>query len=306
MKLVVNPLGGIANRMRALTSAVSLAKDMDEALKDGNESIKGADGMPGKVELEVVWLKNWELYAAFEEIFAVPEMLEGKIVYPSAISYELLYSPPRRRNLYISAATLRRFGFRMVSESPFSATLLAQSESDKELLARMKDCVRKGKNAFIQGGVDLYTYSPALYRSLFKPVDDIAQRVGNTTAEMGEVRYGIHIRRTDNAESRRQSPDELFEKAIREILDKEGDARFYLATDDEDVKVKFRTIFGNRMVTSPAKASRNTVEGIRDAATEMFVLSRTKLILGSYYSSFSEAASIIGDVPLKVIKKEMP
>lgn len=306
MKLVVNPVGGIANRMRALASVVSLAKDMDEALKDGNESLIGGDGETGKVELGVVWLKNWELNAAFEEIFVVPEMLEGRIVYPSALSYELLYSPPRRRNLYISSAALRRFGFRMISESRFSAALLAQPDSDKELLARMMDCVRTDKNAFIQGGVDLYTYTPALYRSLFTPADDIAQRVGNITADMGEVRYGIHIRRTDNMESRRQSPDELFEKAIRQVLDKEGDARFYLATDDEDVKAKFRTIFGSRIVTCTAKASRNTVGGIRNAATEMFVLSRTKLILGSYYSSFSEAASIIGDVPLKVIKKEKP
>jgi hypothetical protein len=52
--------------------------------------------------------------------------------------------------------------------------------------------------------------------------------------------------------------------------------------------------------------SRKSVGGIQDAAIDLWILSRTQKILGSYRSSFSETASEIRGIPLKIIKSNSP
>jgi hypothetical protein len=48
--------------------------------------------------------------------------------------------------------------------------------------------------------------------------------------------------------------------------------------------------------------NRNSQQGITDAVVDMFCLSKTKYIYGSYWSSFSDIASVIGDD--KIIKND--
>lgn len=100
-------------------------------------------------------------------------------------------------------------------------------------------------------------------------------------------------------ESVRHSPDELFFAEMHNILIKNPSTRFYLATDDEGTKSAFRHEFGERVLTSKNKANRNTCTGVKDAVTEMAILASTTQIFGSYFSSFSEAAAMLGTTPFK-------
>lgn len=281
--LYINPIGGLANRMRALAGGISLAQDLG-------------------VDFKLVWLKNWELYAEFDDIFEMPEELLGRVSYPDKVTYGILYSPPRLKNLYISSMTLRRYGLSFLGSNEPYFDIAAAVDSGSEVKRMFEQGFAKRDKCFLQGGIHLYPFDLELYRHLFKPSENIKKVVDERIAELGENRYGVHIRRTDNIESIRKSPDEIFIKEMNRRLTVNSEIRFYLSTDSEEVKLKFKREFGEKVRFSPKVARRDTVDGIKEAAIELFTLANTKAILGSYFSSFSEAASLLGDVPLKEVR----
>ena len=77
--------------------------------------------------------------------------------------------------------------------------------------------------------------------------------------------------------------------------------KFYLATDSRDVKDIFKYLFGPSIITSDPDYSRNNEIGIKDALFEMFMLSKSQKIYGSYWSSFAENAASIGNISIETI-----
>lgn len=280
--LYINPIGGLANRMRALASGISLASKLN-------------------VDFSVIWLKNWELNAGFNDIFCMSEDLFGKLDYPSKARYGMMFSIPRLKNCYLSKLFLKRFGTYCCGEQPFWQKIISNDNSGRELEKYFINGFSDKRMCLIQGGTEMYPFSDDLYRHLFRPNCQITEQVDERLRLLGDVSYGVHIRRTDNSQSILNSPDEAFITAINEIQSTMPDARFYLATDSDDVKKKFKRIYGDSIICSEKTADRNSVEGIQEAAIEMFTLSNTQLIIGSFYSSFSEAAAKIGNVPLRQV-----
>lgn len=128
------------------------------------------------------------------------------------------------------------------------------------------------------------------------------KRLSSEISRFGDNTVGVHIRRTDNIDSIRQSPLDLFEAEMAEGISK--GLKYYVCSDDPSVKDALVRKFGQENIILPSGAlERNSLEGIRQAAVELFALSKTRYILGSYYSSFSEMASYLGGIELKVMKK---
>lgn len=280
MKIIINPIGGLANRMRALVSGIALAQKM-------------------RADFRVIWLRNWELNAKFEDLFEMPEVLKGKISYPSKPVYGLCYSVPRKKNLYITSLTWKRFEEAISDNTPRGQQLLRNADLDNRIEALVSGMSDSG-TLFLQGGIDLYnSYSPDYYRQFFRLNQEIQQRVDETCRSLGPNRVGLHIRRTDNEMSVTHSPDILFEEKIREELGQNPDTRFYLASDDQAVKTKFAELFPKSVHVLPETSERGTREGMQNAAYELFVLTNTSKIYGSYYSSFSGTAALLGDIPLQ-------
>lgn len=282
--LVINPVGGLANRMRSIASGVSLACDLD-------------------MDYRVVWLRNWETGALYDEIFAIPTLLEHKIECPSALKYNLLYSIPRKKNLYITKLTRRIYDRALYDTLPPLSVMQRYDNLSLNRWQAMLDVNNQIKKIFIQAGTDFYDYSRQLYRQLFKLRPELAAEVDRVLTQLGDHKIGIHIRRTDNAKSIANSPDHLFETRMQTAIDRCHDVKFYLATDSDDVKRKFVNRFGDRIIYNNNTARRDTLGGIKDAAVDMYVLAGCDSISGSYYSSFSEAASILGDKPLTIVKQ---
>lgn len=283
-KIIINPIGGLANRMRTLAAGISLAREL------------GCD-------YKVVWYMNWELNARIDEIFKIPPALKQRMEYPSRVKYGLIYSVPRKKNLYISTLTSRiRFGGVLRDCMPESRTLCDGDCTGVRTLAEVS--VANNADFLLQGGTAMYPFPASLYREIFKPSDLIEKRVEEVINVLGKDYIGLHIRRSDNAESILHSPDQLFIQEIDAALEENPETRFYLATDSQQTKEKFKKLYGTRITFNPSKAERGTSRGIIDAAVEMCVLSRAKLIIGSYYSSFSEAAATLGDIPLRQVFRE--
>jgi len=136
-----------------------------------------------------------------------------------------------------------------------------------------------------------------------KPVAELQHIINDVTAGFTPATIGVQIRRTDHLVSIENSPSELFVANMKAEMEADENTRFFLCTDDVQVENELKNIFGNRIITYPKELSRQTEQGIKDAVVDMYCLSVTKKIYGSFRSSFSEGASSINGVPLIRVKK---
>ena len=139
---------------------------------------------------------------------------------------------------------------------------------------------------------------------IFQPIEKIQEQVRTFTDSFSRPTMGIHIRRTDNIASISQSPTELFIEKMREEISKDEDCQFYVATDSEEEKKRLKDIFGERILTLPRAADRNSIAGMQDALVELYVLSHTRKIMGSMQSSYSETAAQISNIRCELLTKK--
>jgi hypothetical protein len=112
---------------------------------------------------------------------------------------------------------------------------------------------------------------------------------------------GVHVRRTDNDSAKENSPTRAFVRIMEEELAEFSDTRFFLATDSPEEEQLLQHQFKDRIVVYPKRTlARARKEGIQDAVTDLFCLSRTEKIIGSCGSSFTETASRISNIPLVI------
>jgi hypothetical protein len=123
-------------------------------------------------------------------------------------------------------------------------------------------------------------------------------------SQFGSHTIGLHIRRTDNAESIAKSPTTLFINKVREEIDQHADTKVFLATDSMDVKQEFIAAFGTRIITPKEEACRDSISGIRGGVVDLWTLASTQKIYGSAGSSFSPMAASIGGVPLEIMNAQ--
>ena len=167
----------------------------------------------------------------------------------------------------------------------------------------------KGGNKFLWVIVESYsvffrTEEDDFLRDLFQLNDLMSQRLKNETKAFKNHVIGVHVRRTDNKDSIEQSPLELFIARMQEEIVKDPEVQFYVASDNPLVKEQLLHIFGAQRIIIPTGViGRDSEEGIRQAVIEMYALSKTNRILGSYYSSFSEIASSLAGIKLETIIK---
>lgn len=139
--------------------------------------------------------------------------------------------------------------------------------------------------------------------TLFIPTDEIQCDIDKITQHFSPQTIGIHIRRTDNSQSIKNSPIESFEQMMQTELKKDSNMTFYVASDDNEVKTYLKNKYPQNVITIFEDTSRNTTKGMHFAVVDLFCLSKTNHIIGSYYSSYSHIASILGGISVEYAKK---
>ncbi|MBP7984737.1 MAG: hypothetical protein KAZ28_03740 [Bacteroidaceae bacterium] len=273
--VVFIPNGGLANRMRAMASAYTLAKNID-------------------CQIHAVWFRDWTLNATFHSIFE-PISTEAIDVREANIWDKIVNERPRRKNLHIFLLPQKLFYRRRIYEA--QVTPLKRSNFDFESWA-------KGHRCYFSSYQDFGTLDDSVYNKLFHPVKEVVDKVKTNTDKFSSHTIGIHIRRTDNSVSIAESPTKLFFQFADHELEKHNDTKIFLATDSEDVKSELIDRYGERIITSPSEADRNSTEGIRDGLADMYTLSKTIRIYGSAGSSFSPMAAKIGGNELIIVEKK--
>ena len=269
-KITFVPEGGLGNRMNAIAAAIRLAEDIH-------------------AQLEIIWFQDWGMGCRFDDVFQSFNK-ENVSLRNAGFLDKILYDRPRRKNFF-----LPKLFERMMFDKCISGVESCYSDADFRSVCKDKKTWLSAYCYFLSKEVPDETFS------IFKPVWKIQENINQIAAKFPSRTIGIHIRRADNRMSIKESPTNLF---IERMKQEDDNTHFYLATDSEEEKKVLKNIFGDRIITSVRKADRGTVSGIEDAVTDMFLLAKTNLIIGSYYSSFSETAALVGGVELQIIKRK--
>jgi len=270
------PMGGLANRMRAIDSAVNFCE-------------------LHKCRLNIYWIKDSGLNCDFKEIWSsVTFIRDIKGLIPG-----LLFNMYRRFFIF---RYLLKFGERL----RIVKVIVDQYNGGKEEIYNFVNSENNIPRYLLLIIKTCEDFCPSRkFRSdIFHLVPEISERVRKETIGFNENTIGVHIRRKDNIHSIENSPLELFEKQMSDELMKCEEVSFYIASDDQKIKDYF--INGSHLkgpiFLSGGKLDRNSKAGIIQSVVELYALSHTKKIIGSYWSSYSAIASMIGSNELLIIK----
>lgn len=293
--IVLVPLGGLCNRLRAMQSAMALARDV-------------------QAPLHIIWLRDAGLGARYSDLFAplAPWLLpaEGRLPLSVTDSSAFRYAAPTRRNLRLPALWQRLAFDTCLSEAHLRALL--QTPADKEqLLERLRPRLRG--RVLIHTGLGFYPSDDTRLPHLFVPSSPVRSLLDTRLPLLTPHTVGLHIRRTDNQMSALRSPLSAFEAAMAADIARDPEATFYLATDDASVAETLASRHPGRILTSPCQTSvgatsssqtnrrgfyagRSDVQGMQEAVAELFTLIACPRFHGSYWSSFSDA--VVGCHPV--------
>ncbi len=267
-QLLLVPQGGLCNRLRTLLSALAVSRQMG----GGSIRVEWADRQP-------------ECSAGFHELF---QPLDTDHLHITPRHWWNI--PDERKNLHLPGLLRHCLYSRQV----------ANFHPDRQ--GDIHHYLRTGQTLYISTCFPLCDYPPELSRQL-RLLPSLQQQVDRRTAHFADNTIGIHIRRTDNSVSIKKSPEQAFAKAIELEIEANTNVRFYLASDDEALKRRFLRRYGFHIQTDFGTSSRSTLEGMQEAAIQLWSLARTRRLLGSYWSSFSDMAAEIGGIPLHIVQQ---
>lgn len=273
--VIIEPVGGLANRMRVIASALSLQKETG-------------------CKLNCIWSENLELDAPFNLLF---ENIGKFPIQNKQNKFRYLKSTKNKNKLklLISKIINKLIGVDYyINDQDYPNLILINGINKLNIILRNKNIYIKTCEEFGNNLEEFKKFIPI--SQILKNIYDIVKQFDNNT-------IGLHIRRTDNLDSIKYSPIELFIDTINLEIIKNKDANFFLCTDDFEVEKELINKFGKRILIYKKEFSRQTITGMQDAVVDLFCLSKTSLIYGSYWSSFSDIASRIGGVPSIILKK---
>lgn len=257
---------GLGNRMRSIASAIALGRET---------------GMPVRID----WHLNRGCNAPFRTLFRdIPAVRVDDLD-------RIRLRPRALLRRAVTAARIRAGYYDLVLGDP-EIVEAARSGSVAGLV--------RSRRRVLLNTVHRFHGSAPFFRD-FIPADAVRDRADAESANLDREYVGVHVRRTDHAEAIRHSPLGAFVAEMRRRLE-ERDTLFFLATDDDGVEAELRREFPGRIRTAARTRGRDTPDGIRDALVDLLILSRARLILGSYWSSFSRTAAEWGGIPVVTIR----
>lgn len=260
--IVLIPVAGLGNRIRVVCSCYQFCKENNKAM-----SIK--------------WMREPGFNASWNDLFEYPNRI---VINNHSILNYFLYSNPSIKNLYVSKL-LDKITNRQIYYSLYKDSLSSLTNNGKLYI-----------NTYCQQG------ELSCINELFKPNKFLRNKIDAITSKFTEETIGLHMRTTDNEESKSVSTIDKFESRIDKYIIDHPTAIFFLCTDNLNIKDKLKNKYKNRIITYNSVLNRNSTLGIQDAVVELWSLASTKEIWGSYYSSFTDMASLIYGSQLEIIK----
>jgi len=279
-RIIIKPRAGLANRMRLISSCLFLRNDFH-------------------VNISMIWEVNSGLNAQYHQLFELNQDIE---LIKKWSKFNLILS---RKGLLSNKIKFIVFLTKLWNSFIIKLIGVDYCLYDDDLRKGydyVRNIIESKEVVFIYSCEEFVDYQQGI-RS-FEPISSIRENIKNTSVKFDDNTVGIHIRRTDNSASINKSPDYLFENKIEYFLQKNNNIKFFLATDDPSVEYHFLSKYPDNIILYPKTYGRNSLQGIKDALVELCLLSKTSIIFGSFWSSYSEMASRIGGIKLHVLSLE--
>ena len=273
------PNAGLCNRMRAIDSALALSQ---------------IDHHP----LKIYWEKNSGLNCRFCDLF---EPLPKELVALKEVNRKpYAFYNYKQVNNSVAREVLRRYQQRRFDMTVYIEEMkgLIQEGYNFEELKKYRSVLIETHSRFF------YPQQGHMYQH-FKPLSFILKRIDEISEPFSNNTVGVHIRRADHLKSIKDSPLDLFIQVMSKEVQMNEHTNFFVASDDQEVKTSLIKLFGNKVIMSTSqKSERNTKSGIIGAVIDLYVLSRTAKVFGSYGSSFSHTACHISDIEEIIVKED--
>ncbi|WP_455639391.1 hypothetical protein [Parabacteroides sp.] len=273
--LTLVPIGGLANRIYAISSAIALCEK-------------------NQIRLKIIWFKGWGMGSRFHSLFEIsPEWKNVEIV--DAKWYHYLYDRPRKKNFWLPYIW-QRIAFR---KRVYEKDILAGFSVDQILNA-----IKTSSPVYLVHYCEFYTTSERTH--LLIPIASIIAKIQDRvhSFSLRDNVIGIHIRRGDHQSAILKSPLSLFIGKMNEEIINDPSVRFYVASDSYSEKEKLKDLFGERILTIFEEVRRDNKAGIENALIELYALSATKKIYGSVASTYSQLAAKLGGIEIDVLSIE--
>lgn len=127
------------------------------------------------------------------------------------------------------------------------------------------------------------------------PVPEISDRVGALRATLPERYVGVQVRAatTSHPSTAKASPVTWFVHRMQEQLSQDPHVHFFLSCDEPGTERAIMDAIPN-VTTIGDKGAYNSVDGLRAAVADLYLLASSAHILGPYLSSFVELAWLLG------------
>ena len=277
--IVVAPEGGIGNRLRVLASAIIAAEQHNRRVL-------------------LIWKQSRECRSAYHDIFEpsslyrvapwwrvrLAESAHGRAGIPLPVSLLPIASKGGRSLSVINTDRMAELRFHV-----------PPSEIDDYSVVYFDEVFWD----FIPQGMSHETFDQKT-KAILKQIVP-ASKIASRLFDIPSPKVGVHIRHYKAPDAIRISSLERFIAAMESCVAKDPRTKFFLATDVPEVEATLRDRFSDRIVSSPKLSYKRDEAGIYDALVDLYMLSRCDRVLGSYWSSFSEYAALIGGTSLDVI-----
>ena len=289
--IYLKPVGGLCNRIRAIDSALILCQKH-------------------KQNLTILWIKDQTLNCSFEELFLIPKIEDYEF---NIIEYTNESPEFYRSNWFRKIKTNDIKVNKIIENDKLHKTYSSKKYVDS-LSAREMDIIFYSKIQKLIKPIfenqKTSSYISSCYRlhpiennyTSFIPAIDISKKIKDTTDKFNNT-IGVHIRKSDHKTSAKYSTTNKFIKAMHHTLKNYPETSFFLSTDNKNTKEDILSEFGDKVIVNEVDSyNRNDSSAIKDAVVDLFCLSKTKKIYGSYHSTFSQFAADLGKIEEITIK----
>lgn len=275
--ITVIPYMGLGNRIRCIRSAIRLANAQ-------------------KTSLQIVWINDEVCPCDFHELF---KEIQGAEYGIKIKNYKL-----RNRKYWILHKDLKGFlkllYYIFFINGKMNRLIYDTVLYEPDYKQILKVDLSHQKNVLIRSYSEFFVNNDAVQFDFAAQIEDTASQVMDNRECIG-----VHIRQGDNSEAVQYSPIYLFIDVMESIIKEMPEVCFYISCDEKEVLQCMIKKFPDKCIYYKEKSwDRGTKAGQFSAAVELLCLSRTKMIYGSYWSSFSEEAAKLGNIKKIVLKKE--
>lgn len=277
MTITLVPYAGLCNRMNVIISALAYQQNHPD------------------VQLIIKWHRWFHCNCRFKDLFKPIALVTAPVSELSELNWR--DTPGHRLNLHLPDK---------LRKCLYDVVFMPHNSPDE--FEGMVNSFRK--NTGMEPNVYVYKENCFCRDSwmghladIFQPQEDIQRRIDEITKDWDGHVIGLHVRRTDNVRAIQNSPIERYYNIIEKEVELDSKARFYLATDSEEVKHDLTSRFGKRIITIPLCLKRSSLQGMKDAVVDLYCLASTSRIYGSSASTYSLLAGKIYGIPVNVETK---